>query len=93
MGLPFIQSFRFLFIIIVCIYVYQRRQIPPEDGSTIRRKGRYSENEDYVAFEFGNPRVKQNENGLVRRRSAKEAANRWKRNFDVSSKEKEVVFG
>ena len=58
------QSFRFLFIIIVCIYVYQKRQILHEDGSAIRRKGRYSEDDDYVAYEYGHPRVKQNENGL-----------------------------
>ena len=87
------QSFRFLFIIIVCIYVYQKRQILHEDGSAIRRKGRYSEDDDYVAYEYGNPRVKQNENGLVKRRSAQEAASRLKRNFDVSSDDEEAVLG
>ena len=150
-----IQSFRFLFIIIVCIYVYQRRQIPHEDCSAILRKGRtprifkqlldldcsqsedrdvlgegnrnvrnavrirrsrsksavrytedsdiddnvkrlakeqYNEDDNCVAYKNVDP-LKQKENGPVKRRSAQEAAKRFKKNFDLSSDDEVVVLG
>ena len=65
----------------------------PEDsyiGNSLKRmaKGRYSEDDDYVAYENVDP-LKQKENGIVKRRSAQEAAKRLKRNFDVSSNDEE----
>ena len=46
--------------------------------------GRYSEDDDYVAYKNVDP-LMQKENGIVKRQSAQEASKRLKRNFDVSS--------
>ena len=63
-----------------------------EGGSAIRpvrslkgvANGRYSADDDYVAYKNVDP-LMQKENGIDKRRSAQEAAKRLKRNFDVSS--------
>ena len=66
-----------------------------EGGSAIRpvrslkgvANGRYSEDDDYVAYKNVDP-LMQKENEIVKRnsrRSAQEASKRLKRNFDVSS--------
>ena len=63
-----------------------------EGGSAIRpvrslkevANGRYSEDDDYVAYKNVDP-LMQKENGIDKRRLAQEAAKRLKRSFDVSS--------
>ena len=57
-----------------------------------KRQGRYSEDDDYVAYKNVDP-LKQKENGFVKRRSAQEAAKKMKKHFDVSSDDEEVVLG
>ena len=63
-----------------------------DDSLKRKRKGRYSEDDDYVAYKNVDPLV-QKENGIVKRRSAQEAAKKFKKNFDVSSEDEEVVLG
>ena len=58
-----------------------------DDNLKRMAKGRYSEDDDCVAFKNVDPK-KQKKHGIVKRNSrlsAQEAAKRLKRNFDVSS--------
>ena len=72
----------------------------PEDSdigynSKRKRKGRYSEDDDYVAYENVDP-LMQNETRIVKRNSrgsAQEAAKTLEKNFDVSPGDEEVVLG
>ena len=63
-----------------------------DDNLKRKRQGRYSEDDDYVAYKNVDP-LKQKENGFVKRRSAQEAAKKMKKHFDVSSDDEEVVLG
>ena len=57
-----------------------------------KRKRRYKEDDDYVAYINVDPNT-QKENGFVKRRSAQEAARKCKKYFDESSDDEEVVLG